>query len=77
MKMFYFKVSDIDSRNHIAEFLTVAGFEWIDMTCGQASFKPEGDFETFEKIVYAISHIYNYDVYEVKICDDPGLGLFM
>jgi hypothetical protein len=83
--MYYYRVFEneetnplatLEARNRIAEALKLFKFEWCDMTGGQASFFPEGDFEIFKSVVLLIAKVENFNVLEIKFCLDPGIGLF-
>lgn len=75
--IFYFRTSDLDSRNQIDEFLKVAGFQWIEMTGGQACYEESSQsFTVFRSLVEGVSKAYGFGLLEVKECEDPGLGLF-
>ena len=74
-KIYYFETDGLENRNKIAEMLELYKFEWIDMTGGQAAFKPIGNFNTFKRLIEIYADIHNIKVYYIKHCEDPGLGL--
>jgi hypothetical protein len=85
-KIFYFRVGIdpdpknqydlLDARNCISDTLELYKFRHVDSTGGQASFKPRGDFKVFKFIVELIAEKNNIRIRDIKLCDDPGLGLF-
>ena len=75
-KIYYFHCEGgLDNRNLIADMLEKFNFEWVDMTGGQAAFKPKGNFNTFKRLIEIYADIHNIKVYYIKHCEDPGLGL--
>jgi hypothetical protein len=83
--MYYYRVDEnlddnfcanLEARNKIAEALAFFNFQWIDMTNGQASFEPVGDFENFKAIVRLVERVEGFNVIELKKCKDVGIGLF-
>jgi hypothetical protein len=81
--MYYFRLENdemmatIDARNRIILALEHFGYEYRDITGGQASFYTEGKtFKQFKKIVRLMVKLDGYDVIEIKHCLYPGLGLY-
>lgn len=74
--LFYVCVEEFDERQKLDEILTMIGYDWVDMTGGQCSYRPKGDFEDFKKIVIQICNHNNLTLHTVRHIPDPGLGLF-
>ena len=71
----YFKVEEgLEARNTIHDHLSVFGFDWLDMTNGQAAFK-DGDFALFCREVRACANKHRFTLRELFRMPYPGLGL--
>lgn len=69
----------IDARNMITIALQKIGFEWIESTGGQCVFEAVVDplmWAIFKRTVNNIATRESYNLVSVKLCEDPGLGLF-
>lgn len=74
-KIFYFQTDGLENRNKIADMLKLFNFKYLDMTGGQAAFKPKGKFSYFKRLIDIYADIHGIKVYLIKYCLDPGLGL--
>jgi len=71
----YFKVEEgLEARNTIHDHLSVFGFDWLDMTNGQAASK-DGDFALFCREVRACANKHRFTLYELFRMPYPGMGL--
>lgn len=82
--IFYFRVKydptlnndPFDDRNVIAEELAKDGYQFVDMTGGQAAYEPNDNFSAFEHIVRSTAKKKRIPLQTVTFCEYPGLGLF-
>lgn len=83
--IFYFRVkydTIIDNdpfidRNIIAEVLSKHGYQFVDMTGGQAAYEANDNFTDFEHIVRRTAKKHNIPLQTITFCEYPGLGLFL
>jgi hypothetical protein len=86
MNVFYFRITadetfdgcaTLMAREDIATTLAQFGFDWIEMTNGQACFESNGNFKLFKQIVEKICELECYNLVKVANIPDPGVGLFL
>ena len=73
--IYYFKTDTIENRDNIADMLELFGFEWLDMTGGEAGFECDGNYDLFKMLIEVFSIVNNITVYKIQKCEDMGIGL--